>query len=403
MKKLLRNINVKGKRVLLRCDFNVPIENGIILDDSKIIASLDTINYLMEQQCRIIILSHLGKIKNESDKNKNTLEPVAKHLKEMLNTRVVFSKQYMSLAIEQTVKEMLPGDILLLENTRHADYPSKLESSNDPQLAAFWASLADIFVMDAFGSAHRIHASTYGVAKLLPNCIGFLVEKELFFLEKYVLNPQKPFTVLMGGAKIDDKLKIMEKLLPICDNLLLTGCLANTCLNILGFNIGESLVTTDKELINQVKKMLIKYKTKIMLPLDVIITKKYKSDVVKHVNLVDIESDDIIYDIGIKTVDKYTEAINNSKTIFVNGTAGKYEDIRFSNGTRELLERITKSNAIKIAGGGDGVSAVKKFKLDSKFDYLSTGGGATLEYIENGNLKALEAIEEEPVYEVLDL
>lgn len=403
MKKLLRNTNVKGKKVLLRCDFNVPIENGAILDDSKIIASLETINYLMSQDCKIIILSHLGKIKSEADKKKNTLEPIAKYLKEKLNTRVVFSKQYMSLAIEQTVKEMLPKDILILENTRHADYPSKLESNNDPQLAAFWASLAEVFVMDGFGSAHRCHASTYGVAKLLPNCIGFLVEKELLSLEKYILNPSKPFTVLMGGAKIDDKLNIMQKLLPICDNLLLTGCLANTCLSILKFNIGQSVVTTDDKLINQVKKMLIKYKNKIMLPLDVIITKKYKSDVVKHVNLVGIESDDIIYDIGIKTIDKYSEAINNSKTIFVNGTAGKYEDIRFANGTRELLDRITKSSAIKVAGGGDAVSAIKKFKFESKFDYLSTGGGATLEYIENGSLKALEAIEEEKSYEVLDL
>ncbi|MGM9834756.1 MAG: phosphoglycerate kinase [Bacilli bacterium] len=403
MKKLLRNINVKEKKVLLRCDFNVPIENGKIIDDSKIIASLDTIRYLIQQGSRIIILSHLGKVTNEADKAKNTLEPVARYLKEKLNTRVVFSKQYMSLAIEQTVKELIPGDILLLENTRHADFPDKLESNNDPELAAFWSSLADVFVMDAFGSAHRRHASTYGVAKLLPNCIGFLVEKELLFLEKYVLNPEKPFTVLMGGAKIDDKLKIMEKLLPLCDHLLLTGCLANTCLNVLGFNVGASLVSKDQEVIGKVKKMLVNYKNKIMLPLDVIVTKKYKSDIVKHVNLVEIDSDDIIYDIGIKTIDKFTETINNSKTIFINGTAGKYEDIRFANGTRELLDRITKSKAIKIAGGGDGVSAIKKFKFENKFDYLSTGGGATLEYIENGNLSALDAIEEEKVYEVLDL
>lgn len=403
MKKRLIDMDVREKKVLLRCDYNVPIKDGQILDDSKIIASLDTIEYLINQGCRIIILSHLGKVKTEDDKTKNTLEPVAKRLKELITTKVTFSKQCVSPVLEDVVSQMIPGDILLLENTRHQDYPTKKESGNDEELAKYWASLADVFVMDAFGSAHRRHASTYGVAKLLPNCIGFLVENELNSLDKYVMNPERPFTVLMGGSKIDDKLEIIEKLIPNCDNLLLTGCLANTCLRILGFNIGSSVVSTDENILEKMKKILVQYKEKIMLPLDVIVTRSYNEDYVNHVNLIDITDDDIIYDIGMKTIDKYETAIKKSKTIFVNGTAGKYEDIKFANGTRELLDRISKSDAIKVAGGGDGVSAVKKFNYANDFTYLSTGGGATLEYIRDGKLSALDAIEEEKVYEILDM
>lgn len=403
MKKTLRDMDVYEKKVLLRCDFNVPIENGTILDDSKIIASLDTIEYLISQRCRIIILSHLGKVKSKEDQEKNTLEPVAKRLKDLINTKVTFSRQCVSILVEQAVLNMQPGDILLLENTRIEDYPNKLESNNDIQLATFWAGLADVFVMDAFGSAHRAHASTTGVAKLLPNCIGFLVENELRTLDKYVLHPEKPFTVIMGGAKIDDKLAIMEKLLPLCDHLLLTGGLANTCLKILGFNIGESISCKDDLILEQVKNMLVKYKNKIMLPLDVVVSKSYNKDYVKHIALLAVEDDDLILDIGIETIKKYDEAIKHSKTILVNGTAGKYEDIKFASGTRGLLEKIIETDAIKIAGGGDSVSAIKKFGLENKFTYLSTGGGATLEYIKDGKLKALDAIDEDKSYEVLDL
>lgn len=403
MKKTLRDMDLKNKKVLLRCDYNVPIENGVIMDDTKILASLDTIEYLLNQDCRIIILSHLGKVKSEEDKIKNTLEPVAHKLKELLNTNVTFSKQCVSTVVEEAVEKMQAGDVLLLENTRHRDYPDNEESGNDVRLANFWAGLADVFVMDAFGSAHRAHASTYGVAKLLPSCIGLLVEQELNALNKYVMKPARPFTVLMGGAKVDDKLPIIEKLIPNCDYLLLTGTLANTCLQILGFNIGASLVTKEPNLIEQMKRILIANKEKIMLPLDVIVGRGYNSDYLKHINLVDITDDDIILDIGMKTIEKYNTAIEKSKTIFINGTAGKYEDERFATGTRELLLRAADTNCVTVVGGGDSVTAVNKFGLKNKFTYLSTGGGATLEYIKDGNLKALDAIEEVKDYEVLDL
>ena len=394
MKKRIQDIDVKNKRVLLRCDFNVPVENGKILDDSKIIASLNTIEYLVKQGAKIIILSHFGKVKTEEDKAKNSLAIVAEHLQKLVQTKVIFSKQPRSLYLEAKIENMNPGEILVLENTRFEDIPDKLETGNDAQLATYWAGLADVFCLDAFGSAHRKHASTYGVAKYLPNCIGFLVEHEMQMLDKYVLNADKPFTIVMGGAKVEDKVALIEALLPKCDHLLLTGGIANSCLATLGFNVGNSLRTKDPEIITKLKELLINYKDKIMLPVDAIIGREYNNDFIEHVNIDKVEEDDIILDIGMKTINKYKEIIDNSKTIFVNGTAGKYEDIRFATGTRELLNNIVNTNAIKIVGGGDGVSAVKHFKLAEKFTYLSTGGGATLEYIINEGLPAIDNIDD---------
>lgn len=392
MKRRIQDIDVKNKRVLLRCDFNVPVENGKILDDSKIIASLQTIEYLVKEGAKVIILSHFGKVKTEEDKAKNSLAPIAEHLQKLVQTKVIFSKQSRSLYLEAKIENMNPGEILVIENTRFEDVPDKLESGNDAQLAMYWAGLADIFCLDAFGSAHRKHASTYGVAKLLPNCIGFLVEHEMQMLDKYVLNAEKPFTIVMGGAKVEDKVALIEALLPKCDHLLLTGGIANSCLATLGFNVGNSLRTKDPEVISKLKDLLINYKDKIMLPVDAIIGREYNNEFIEHVNIDKVEEDDIIYDIGMKTINKYKEIIDNSKTIFVNGTAGKYEDIRYATGTRELLNNIVNTEAIKIVGGGDGVSAVKHFNLGERFTYLSTGGGATLEYIINEGLPAIDNI-----------
>lgn len=394
MKKRIQDVDVKGKRVLLRCDFNVPIKNGRILDDSKIIESLTTIEYLIKQGAKIIILSHFGKVKSEEDKEKNSLMPVAKHLQSLVSSKVIFSTQTRSIYLSTKIDEMNPGDILVLENTRFEDVPDKLESGNDPQLAMYWADLADIFCLDAFGSCHRKHASTYGVAKYLPNCIGFLVQKEISMLDKYVLNAEKPFTILMGGAKVEDKVALIEALLPLCDNLLLTGGIANSCLQTLGYDVGESIRTKDPKTIETLKNILISNKEKIMLPVDAIVSRNYNEDYIEHVNINNVETDDIIYDIGMKTVNKYKEVINKSATIFVNGTAGKYEDVRFATGTRELLNAIGDSQATKVVGGGDGVSAVKNFKMAEKFTFLSTGGGATLEYIINKGLPAIDNISE---------
>lgn len=394
MKKRIQDMDVKNKRVLLRCDFNVPVKNGKILDDSKIVASLNTIDYLIKEGARIIILSHFGKVKTEEDKKNNSLAIVAKHLQKLVSTKVIFSKQPKSLYLEAKINSMLPGEIIVLENTRFEDVPDRLESDNDSQLALYWSSLADIFCLDAFGSAHRKHASTYGVAKYIPSCVGYLVQHEVSALNEYILNAKKPFTIIMGGAKVEDKVALIEKLLPLCDHLLITGGIANSCLRTLGFNIGKSLATNNNELLKKLKQILIQYKDKIMLPVDAVIGKVYNDQIIDLVNIDKINDDDIIYDIGVKTINKYKEVIQKSSTIFINGTAGKYEDNKFATGTRELLSIVGNQKAIKVVGGGDGVSAVKHFNLAEKYTFLSTGGGATLEYIINEGLPAIDNIED---------
>ena len=391
MKRRIQDMDVKNKRVLLRCDFNVPVKDGVILDDSKIVAALFTIDYLVKQGAKIIIMSHFGKVKTEEDKEKNSLAIVASHLQKLVNTKVIFSKQPRSLYLEGKIEEMNPGEILVLENTRFEDVPNKLESGNDSQLAMYWAELADIYCLDAFGSAHRKHASTHAIANYLPSCIGFLVQKEVEMLDGYILNAKKPFTIVMGGAKVEDKVELIESLLPRCDHLILVGGIANSCLATLGFNVGSSLRTKDPEVLSKIKEILIQYKDKIVLPVDAIIGREY-SEEIEHVNIDKVFDDDIIYDIGMKSVNKFKEIIDESETIFVNGTAGKYEDNRFANGTRALLETIVNSKAVKIVGGGDGVSAAKHFNLGDRFTFLSTGGGATLEYIINEGLPAIDNI-----------
>ena len=395
MYKTLRNTDVRDKRVVLRCDFNVPIKDGVILDDTKIKESLETINYLVEQNCKIVILSHLGKVKRKEDKIKNTLEPVYIRLKELLGREIYFSRETRTVNMYMQVESLMPKDILLLENTRFEDLNGNLESGCDTQLAMFWASLCDIFVMDAFGSAHRKHASTYGISKYSPSCIGFLVEKELTKLDEYIINGKKPLTVVMGGAKIEDKIRLIKSFLDKCDYLLLTGGVANTFLKVLNIEIGESLASENPDILAEVKSLLLKYRSKIMLPLDAIVTETYNKDYVEYKRLNQLDADDIIVDCGNKTIEKYQTAIERSSTIFVNGTMGKYEDSRFSNGTREFLDVLSKSGKIVVVGGGDSVSAVNELGYGNSFTYLSSGGGATLDYITDGKLIGLSGIDEE--------
>ena len=320
MFKTLRNTDVKNKRVVLRCDLNVPIKDGFILDDSKIKASLETINYLIENDCKIIILSHLGKVKTKADKAKNTLEPVYNRLRELLKREIYFSRETRAVNLYMQVESMLPKDVLLLENTRFEDLNGNLESGCDPQLSMYWASLCDVFVMDAFGTSHRKHASTYGISKYVPSCIGFLVEKELTCLDKFVINGKRPLTIVMGGAKIEDKIGLIEKFLDKCDYLLLTGGIANTFLKVLNINIGASLCSKNPEILEKVKNMLLNYRDKIMLPLDVIVANTYDENYVKYKRLNELDENDIILDCGNKTIEKYKTAIDESETVFVNGT-----------------------------------------------------------------------------------
>ena len=403
MKKCLQNMNVRNKRVVLRVDYNVPMQNGLILDDSKIRETLETIFYLLNENCRIVLLSHFGKIRNENDKTKYSLEKVAERLKELVGEEVYFSKINFGPEVSKRVGLMKPREILMLENTRFMDYPNKLESKCDSQLSLFWASLGDVFVNDAFASSHRKHASTYGISLYLPSCIGFLMQKEIGALDRLVVHAIHPFTVIMGGAKIDDKISLIESLLPKCEHLLCGGGIANTCLSALGFKVGESIISLNPEIIERVKKILLEYKDKIMLPVDVIVGSTYDKNYVKYKLINEIDDNDVILDIGSRTLQKYKAVIDNSQTIFLNGTVGRYEDVRFANGTKELLNMITSSKAVSVCGGGDSASSVRNFGYGEKFTYISSGGGATLDYLATGHLVALEAIREENTIETLDM
>lgn len=403
MKKCLQNMNVKNKTILLRVDYNVPLKNGQILDDTKIKETLETITYLIAENCKIIILSHLGKIKNEVDKYKYSLEPIAEHLKKLLNMEVYFTKDILSADLKNRVSKLKNGEILMLENTRFADLKGKLESGCDPQLSMMWANLGDVFVNDAFASSHRRHASTYGIAKYLPSCIGFAMQREIYMLDKLIGTPQHPFVVAMGGAKIDDKIELMENLIQKCDYLLLGGGIANTCLKALNFGIGQSIASNDYRTISRVQKIMLENQEKIMLPLDAIVGSSYDETYVKYKLINKIDDNDLILDVGVKTIEKYKKAILQAKTVFLNGTLGLYEDMRFANGTKEFFKILSESKASVVVGGGDSSSAVRALGYENKFTYISSGGGATLDYLGSGKLIALEAIKEEEEIETLDL
>lgn len=365
---------ITNKKVILRCDFNVPIENGKITDNSRIIRSLKTIKLLLNNNCSLILMSHLGRIKIEEDKKKNSLSLVAKELSRLLNREVTFLNEPVGMGVITACSKMAPGDIILLENTRFCDFPEKLESKNDPNLAKYWASLADAFVVDAFGSLHRAHASVAGISQFLPTYIGLLVQEEIDNLSPVVFNVKRPFTVFMGGGKVDDKLKYISKMLERCDHLLLGGGIANSFLYACGYDIGESLCTSDEITLNEIRELISKYKDKIIMPIDF------------------VTEDDKIFDLGDKTIEKYRPYLEESASIFINGTCGKFEDPEFAKGTIHLFSLLKDIKAIKVAGGGDTLNAINEFGLEKNFTFLSSGGGASLEYISNKNLEALEFI-----------
>lgn len=376
--KFIEDMHLNNKKVIVRCDFNVPIKDGKVLDNSKIIKSLKTINYLLEKNCRVILLSHLGRINSNDDKKKYTLFPVKECLESLLKMEVTFVADYPNEEIPKDKK------LILLENTRYFDYPEKLESNNDLELAKKWAKLGDVFVYDAFASAHRRHASTSGLAFLLPTCIGYLVKQELENLD-LVKNPTNPFIVIMGGAKVDDKLPLIKNLLPRCEYLLLGGGIANSFLKAKDVNIGSSLATEDENILIDLKCLIELYKEKIILPVDC----KEKNNL--DFKMVDsLNKEDIIYDIGPKTIIKYGNILKNAQTVFMNGTLGFCEDENFTNGTKKVFDYLDNVSTVVI-GGGDTVAAVNLLKPENNF-VLSSGGGASLEYIAYQNLPVLEDI-----------
>lgn len=386
MKKTIKDYNLSGKRVMIRCDFNVPITNGKIDDDNRIRMSLKTINYAIDNNAKVILLSHLGKIKEESDKEKNSLEIVSVRLSELINRKVIFSHDTKSEELTRLVNNLKEKDVLLIENTRYEDLDGKKESSCDMGLAKYWASLGDIFINDAYGTCHRAHASNVGIARLLPNGIGFLVEEEITKIDSVLKENTHPFIIIMGGKKVSDKIPIIKNLINKCDLLLIGGAMAFTFLKAKGYNVGNSIVDVDN--ISFCKDMLEKYPNKILLPIDII---NENNDNIKIENI----KDDIGYDIGKETIKLYCDKIKDAKRIIVNGPMGMFENENYENGTRKIYECISENNIKTIIGGGDSASSVKKLGFDGKFYHISTGGGATLEYLSGETLPGISVIEDE--------
>lgn len=380
--KTIKDFELTGKKVILRSDFNVSIKDGKIISNERITAELPTINYLIEKGAKVIIMSHLGKIKSEEDKKKNTLYIVYEELLKLMNTKIIFSPATHGKILEEKISFLQNGEILLMENTRYEDLENKKESNCDEELSRYWASLGDIFINDAFGMTHRKHASNYGISKFLPTGIGFLIENEISGLSP-IIKPQKPFTIIMSGAKLEDKLSLIKSLVPKCDKLLLGGGIANTFLAV-NNNIGQSLASHD--LINEAQNLIAIYKERIIMPVDV----KVKNDTNSKVkDISDITDNDIILDIGPKTIELYKKYISTSETIFLNGTVGKYEDDGFGVGTKEILKAVSQTKAYTVIGGGDALSSTEYFKINN-FSFISTGGGATLNYIATEKLTCFE-------------
>ena len=394
MKKTIKDYNLKGKKVIIRCDFNVPIENGIIKDESRIRKSLKTIRYARKEGAKVILLSHLGRVKTEEDKEKYTLKPVAELLSKLLRKKVKFINNTRGKDLEDAINVMKEKDVILIENTRFEDLDKEKESKNNKTLGKYWASLGDIFVNDAFGTIHRMHASNYGIAQNIEKtAIGFLVEKEIKELNKLTTNPKKPYTIILGGSKVSDKIGLIKNLVKKADYILIGGGMAFTFLKAAGFNIGSSLC--EREQIPFCKDLLDKYQEKIILPIDIITAKEIKKGAKTNERFInEIEEDEIGLDIGRKTLEVFKQYIDDSKTIFLNGPVGYFEIKEFSKGTKGLCKIIADSKAYKIIGGGDTARAVNDFDYSGKMNHISTGGGASLTYLEGVKLKALDIIDE---------
>lgn len=389
MKKTIRDYDLNNKKVIIRVDFNVPMKDGVILDDTRIRESLPTIKYALMNNAKVILMSHLGRIKTEKDKENLSLKNVCKRLSQLLDKEVIFVPFTRGLELEKSIENMEQGDIILMENTRFEDLNGNLESGNDSNLGKYWANLGDIFINDAFGTCHRSHASNVGIASNIPSGIGFLVEKEIKNLSVVLDNPNKPFTVIMGGAKISDKVPIIDALAKKADNILIGGAMAFTFLLATGLNVGSSLV--DENSISIALDLLKKYADKIILPIDAVVSDSINGKgIEKFVS--DIKSNDIGLDIGSKTVEIFGEYLIESKTILWNGPVGYVENSEFQGGTRGLCEILKNLDACKIVGGGDSASAIINLGYKDYMTHISTGGGASLEFIEGKQLPGIVVI-----------
>ncbi|UQD53284.1 phosphoglycerate kinase [Bacillus methanolicus] len=386
----VKDVDVKGKRVFCRVDFNVPMKNGQITDETRIRAALPTIQYLIEQGAKIILASHLGRPKGQVNEEMR-LTPVAKRLSELLEKEVKKTDEAYGDTVKSVIDSMNEGDVLLLENVRF--YPG--EEKNDPELAKAFAELADIYVNDAFGAAHRAHASTEGIAHYLPAVSGFLMEKELNVLGKALSNPERPFTAIIGGAKVKDKIGVIENLLEKVDNLIIGGGLAYTFVKAKGYEIGKSLLEADK--IELAKSFMEKAEQKgvnFYMPVDVIVADDFSADAnTKVVSIEEIPSEWQALDIGPKTREIYKDVIQKSKLVIWNGPMGVFEIDKFAEGTKAVAEALAEADhTYSVIGGGDSAAAVEKFNLAEKMSHISTGGGASLEFMEGKQLPGVVAL-----------
>lgn len=388
-KKTIRDIDLKGKKVFCRVDFNVPMQENKVTDDTRIRAALPTIQYIIEQGGKAVLASHLGRPKGKVVEDLR-LDPVAKRLSELLGKEVVKADEAIGENVKAKVEEMNDGDVLLLENVRF--YPG--EEKNDPELAKEFASLADIYVNDAFGAAHRAHASTEGIATNLPAVAGFLMEKELETLGKSLSQPDRPFTAIIGGAKVKDKIGVIENLLTKVDNLIIGGGLAYTFVKALGYEVGNSLLEEDK--IDLAKSFIDKAKennVRFLVPVDVIVADEFSKDAnTKVVDISEIPSEWEALDIGPNTIELYKEVIKESKLVIWNGPMGVFEIDKFAKGTNGVAEALAESDATTIIGGGDSAAAIEKAGLADKMSHISTGGGASLEFMEGKELPGVVAL-----------
>ncbi|GAV21552.1 phosphoglycerate kinase [Carboxydothermus pertinax] len=389
-KKTVKDVDLKDKKVFVRVDFNVPLnDNREITDDTRIRAALPTLQYLREQGAKLIVASHLGRPKGQFNE-KYSLKPVAKRLAELLGIEVKMAPDVVGPVVEQMAQELQPGEVLLLENVRF--YPE--EEKNDPEFARKLARLAEIFVNDAFGAAHRAHASTAGIASYLPAVAGFLMEKEINFLSRALNNPERPFVAIIGGAKVSDKIGVIENLLGKVDALLIGGGMANTFLKAMGYETGKSLVEEDKvnlagELMNKAKEIGVK----LLLPSDVVVAPRIEAGILSKIVAVDsIPAEEMALDIGDKTSELFREEILKAKTIVWNGPMGVFEVEPFDRGTVAVAEAVAVSGALSVVGGGDSVAAVEKAGVADKITHISTGGGASLEFLEGKKLPGVEVL-----------
>ncbi len=391
-KKTVKDIDVKGKKVLVRCDFNVPQDENLnITDNRRIVAALPTINYLLENDCKVILCSHLGRPKGQV-KPEFSLAPVAKELARLLNREVVLAKDVVGESAKELAANLKAGEVMLLENVRY----EAGEEKNDEELSKAFASLAEVFVNDAFGTAHRAHSSTTGVASYLPAVSGFLIEKELNFLGDALENPQRPFMAILGGKKVSDKIGVIEALIEKVDTLMIGGAMAYTFFKSMGYNVGNSICELDK--LDLAKELMEKAKAKgvkLMLPVDTKVGKEFDPNTEsKIVSYTEIPDGWEGFDIGTETIALYSEELKNAKTVIWNGPVGLFEFDQFAVGTNSIAKALADIDAVKIIGGGDSAAAVEKAGLAEKFTHISTGGGASLEFLEGKKLPGIEALQD---------